>query len=337
MPGGPGAARRPCGRRRARRVAGLAGALAGLSAGIGLAAHHHLSGSSLLVALSAFSTHLLALAPVSAALLVAGRRWIGAGLAAALTVAAVAAVAPTYAGDPVEAPGGQPLTLLTANVRLGEADAEGLVALVERSGADVVSLQELTPSLRRQLEAAGLDELLPHSVVLAAPGADGIGLWSRSPLTDETRHDELTFPAVSARVGLADGQPGPTVLGVHAAGPWPQAADDWVRDLAKLPALLQRLGQEADEHDSAVLVGGDFNATWGNAQFRGLLQDGYRDAAEQLGARWTATFPAGAAIPPVIGIDHVLVRGAGARDLRTVTVPGSDHRGVLTTVTLPAG
>lgn len=328
---------RPRGRRRARRAAGLAGALAGLAAGVGLVAHHHLSGSSSLVALSAFSTHLLALAPVSVVLLAAGRRWIGAGLAAALTVAAVVAVAPTYAGDPVEVPGGQPLTFLTANVRLGEADAEGVVAAVQRSGADVVSLQELTPSLRRQLETAGLDELLPHSLVHAAPGADGIGLWSRSPLTDGIRHDELTFPAVSARIVLPGGRPGPTVLGVHAAGPWPQAADDWVRDMAKLPALLQGLAREADERDSAVLVGGDFNATWGNAQFRDLLQDGYRDAAEQLGARWTATFPSGMAVPPVIGIDHVLVRGAGLQDLRTVTVPGSDHRGLLATVGLPAG
>ncbi|WP_369255621.1 endonuclease/exonuclease/phosphatase family protein [Geodermatophilus amargosae] len=329
-------AARPHGR-RARRAAGLAGALAGLAAGVGLVAHHHLSGSSSLVAVSAASTHLLALAPVSVALLAVGRRWIGAGLAAALTAAAVATLAPTYAGGPVDLPGGQPLTLLTANVRLGEADAEGLVDAVQRSGADVVSLQELTPPLRRQLEAAGLDELLPHSLVEASPGADGIGLWSRHPLTDETRHDELTFPAVSARIALPDGGPGPTVLGLHAAGPWPQAADDWVRDMAKLPALLQGLAREADEHDSAVLVGGDFNATWGNAQFRGLLQDGYRDAAEQFGAPWTATFPAGTAVPPVIGIDHVLARGAGVQDLRTVTVPGSDHRGLLATVSLPAG
>jgi endonuclease/exonuclease/phosphatase (EEP) superfamily protein YafD len=274
---------------------------------------------------------------VSVALLAVGRRWTGAALAAVLTAAAVAAVAPTHAGDPVDVPGGQSLSLLTANVRLGEVDAEGLVAAVERSGADVVSLQELTPPLRRQLEAAGLDELLPHSLVEAAPGADGIGLWSRTPLTDEARHDELTFPAVSARVVLPDGRPGPTVLGVHVAGPWPQAADDWVRDMAELPAVLQGIARQADAGDSAVLVGGDFNATWGNAQFRALLQDGYRDVAEQLGASWTATFPAGTVVPPVIGIDHVLVRGAGPQELRTVTVPGSDHRGLLATVGLPAG
>ncbi|WP_158579898.1 endonuclease/exonuclease/phosphatase family protein [Geodermatophilus marinus] len=313
----------------------MLGASGGLAAALGLAAHHYPSGSSTTVAVSAFSSYLVALAPLSALLLLLGRRWIAAGLAAALTAGAVAALAPTYAGDQV-ATAGRPLTVLTANVKLGQAGAAGVVAAVERSGADVVLLQELTPALRRQLADAGLDAVLPHSVVEPWPGAEGIGLWSRYRLADETRHDELTFPAVSARLVLDDEQPGPVVLTLHAAGPWPQAADDWVRDLAKLPALLDRVAREADVLGSPVLIGGDLNATWGNAQFRGLLQDGYRDAAEVLGAPWTTTFPAVPRAPALIGIDHVLVRGAGPRELRTVGIPGSDHRGVVATVVLPA-
>ena len=128
---------------------------------------------------------------------------------------------------------------------------------------------------------------------------------------------------------MGDAQPTPTVLTVHAAGPWPQSADDWVRDMAKLPGVLREVATEADAHGSPVLVGGDFNATWGNSQFRDLLQGGYRDAAEQLGDPWTATFPSGSVVPPLIGIDHLVLRSAGARSLETVEIPGSDHRGVV--------
>jgi endonuclease/exonuclease/phosphatase (EEP) superfamily protein YafD len=310
------------------------GALLGVVAVVGGVAHVYPSGSNRLVALSAFSSYLLAASPLATVLLALARRRVAAGAAAVLTAVAVAVLAPTYVGGPAD-PGGASLTVLTANVALGEADPQGVVAAVRDADADVLLLQELTPPLADRLTAAGLDELLPHSVVEALPGADGVGLWSRHPLADEQRHPELTFASVSARLVLGDGRPGPTVLTLHTAGPWPQSADDWVRDMAKTPDLLGRVAAGADAHGSTVLVGGDFNATWGNAQFRALLQGGYRDAAEQLGAPWTTTFPSGWAVPPVIGIDHVLVREAGADALHTVEIPGSDHRGLVVRVTLP--
>ena len=316
-----------------RWTATAAGVLLGLAALAGLAAHFHLAGTNRMVALGAFSGHLMTLAPLALLLLLAARRRVAALLAAALTVAVAVVVAPTYAGDPAEA-AGPSLTVLTANVRLGEADAADLVAEVRRARADVVLLQELTPALRDRLAARGLDDLLPHSLVDAGPGADGIGLWSRFPLTDQ-QQEHLTFPYVSARLDLGPGRPAPTVLAFHAAGPWPQPADEWVRDMARLPGVLDRVATAAG--GQPVLVGGDFNATWGNANFRGLLQDGYRDAAEQLGAQWTATYPADRAFPPLIGIDHLLVRGAGAQRLHTVEVSGSDHRGLVVRVALPAG
>jgi endonuclease/exonuclease/phosphatase (EEP) superfamily protein YafD len=280
------------------------------------------------VAISAFSTYLMALSPIALLLLVLARWRVAAALAAAVTIGAAVVVGPTYVGSAAEA-GGPSLTVLTANVKLGQADADGIVDAARDAGADVVLLQELTPPLRERLGAAGLDELFRHSVVAALPGADGVGLWSRFPLAAEEHHAGLTFAAVSARVAMGEGGPTPTVLTVHAAGPWPQSADDWVRDMAKLPGLLRNVAAEADEHGSTVLVGGDFNATWGNSQFRNLLRGGYRDAAEQLGAPFTATFPSGYAVPPLIGIDHLLVRQASPQQLDTVEIPGSDHRGVV--------
>ena len=65
------------------------------------------------------------------------------------------------------------------------------------------------------------------------------------------------------------------------------------------------------------------------AQFRRLLTHGYADAARQAGAGYLASYPTDRWYGPVIGIDHVLVRSAAATSVRTVDLPGSDHRGVL--------
>ena len=66
-----------------------------------------------------------------------------------------------------------------------------------------------------------------------------------------------------------------------------------------------------------------------------LLQQGYGDAAAEAGAGLARTYPGRGRWPPVIGIDHVLVKHATAVSARTVTVPGADHRGLLATVAVP--
>jgi endonuclease/exonuclease/phosphatase (EEP) superfamily protein YafD len=78
-----------------------------------------------------------------------------------------------------------------------------------------------------------------------------------------------------------------------------------------------------------VIVAGDFNATVDMKPFRRLLHNGFRDAAEQSGAGLVATYPADSAIPPLIGIDHILTFNSTARDARSVRIPGSDHLGVM--------
>jgi endonuclease/exonuclease/phosphatase (EEP) superfamily protein YafD len=86
-----------------------------------------------------------------------------------------------------------------------------------------------------------------------------------------------------------------------------------------------------------VIVGGDFNATWDHVRFRGLRELGYPDSVSGGGDGWVPTWPAGGRIPPLLGIDHVLARGAiavGASE--TVSVNRTDHRGLAATVVLPA-
>jgi len=63
--------------------------------------------------------------------------------------------------------------------------------------------------------------------------------------------------------------------------------------------------------------------------------EGYRDAVEQTGSGFAPTFPSDAWYPPLLTIDHVLIRNAAARSVRAVDVAGADHRALLVTVRVP--
>jgi endonuclease/exonuclease/phosphatase family metal-dependent hydrolase len=102
----------------------------------------------------------------------------------------------------------------------------------------------------------------------------------------------------------------------------------WRRDLRALPA---------SGSGPPRLLAGDFNATLDHAELRRLLDRGYRDAAEQAGVALRPTWPGDRAlIPTVVTIDHVLAdRRIRVISVRTVAIPGSDHRGVLADLLLP--
>jgi endonuclease/exonuclease/phosphatase (EEP) superfamily protein YafD len=40
-------------------------------------------------------------------------------------------------------------------------------------------------------------------------------------------------------------------------------------------------------------------------------------------------------LPPFVAIDHVLTRNCTATSLRTLKIPGSDHRGLVVTIAIP--
>ena len=151
-------------------------------------------------------TPLVAAAAVVVVGLAALLRQRGAALVAALlAVVLVVTVAPRALGGPStpEGAAGPELRVLSANMH-GTGSAEALVALVRRSRADVLSVQELTPGLARRLEAAGLGELVPEQI-LEPGGRAGIGLYSRLPLAAGSapgaRRNPLLLAGAAAEVG----------------------------------------------------------------------------------------------------------------------------------------
>ncbi|WP_137145920.1 endonuclease/exonuclease/phosphatase family protein [Mycolicibacterium sp. CR10] len=284
---------------------------------------------------AAVAPYLAIAAPVAVLLLIIGRRWLLTLVALAVTASLVWVYLPRYQVPPAPDaadPATVDVRVLTANLGMGQADPPAFVALA-RDIADIVAVQEMTPEAADGLSEAGMDAVFPYRVVVPAPMASGIGIWSRHPIVDSGRIDGYSLPMLGARVRIPGVVVDTTVLSVHLAAPWPQPIGLWQRDIEKLPDTLREVGRTAGA--GAVIVAGDFNATADMAPFRRLLEQGYSDAGEHGAAGLARTYPGRGSKPPLLGIDHVLVKNGSAATAATVVVPGSDHRGLLTTLRVP--
>jgi hypothetical protein len=232
-------------------------------------------------------------------------------------------------------PTGRRLRVATVSLRLGLVPPGSVLDLVAANDVDVLSVQELTPEAEKGLRAAGLADLLPHSVVIPArpgsvPAASG-AVWSRLPLRAAGAVPG-EFEQPSVRIG-PDGPAGLDVelTAVHLTPPSASAAlvRGWTADLAALP------GPEASV---LRVLAGDFNASMDHAAFRRVLARGYRDAAREAGRAMVWTWAPLRPRFPRLAIDHVLVDpriGVAAVDV--VAVEGSDHRALVAELVLPAG
>jgi endonuclease/exonuclease/phosphatase (EEP) superfamily protein YafD len=223
---------------------------------------------------------------------------------------------------------GQPVRLMTSNLLTGIADAEFIVREVRARQIDVLALQELTPEMVRDLDRAGLNQVLPNRVFLDEPGGSGSGLASRYPLTQRN----LTPPGTLQQAGAVVDLPGKDieVVSVHPLPPVVYAGPEaWQRELAGLPV--------PDATGALRVLAGDFNATLDHVGMTRLLNKGYVDAADQVGKGLIHTWPSKSGIwPPPVTIDHVLVDAKCPVDTVDVfDVPGSDHRAVVTQFVVP--
>jgi endonuclease/exonuclease/phosphatase family metal-dependent hydrolase len=277
--------------------------------------------------LLSFTPVVAATAPLAALGLAATGRRRQAVTAALAAAALVAVTAPRAARRPQPKASGPVLRVLTINVLCGRADAEAVVALVRRTDADVLFLQELTGGAVLRLRQAGLDDLMPQKVTELRGSSLGSGLYARFPLSQGPTLAPAYAAQPTAVMQLPGGEEVELVC-VHPRAPLPpsqRAVDRWQKELAVLPppAELPRI------------LAGDFNATVDHAPFRGLLRLGYADAALQTGGALTPTWgPLGRRA--VITIDHVLVdRRCAVLATSVNPIPGTDHRALFAEIRLP--
>jgi endonuclease/exonuclease/phosphatase (EEP) superfamily protein YafD len=282
--------------------------------------------------LAAAAPYLAVAAPAAVLLLGLGRRYVLTLLAFALTAGLLWVYVPRYQEPKPSDVAAVDVRVLTSNLGMGEADPATFVALA-REHADIVAVQEMTREAADGLTAAGMDTVFPYRVILPAPQASGIGIWSRHPIVNSGRIDGYALPMLGTRIRIPGVRVDTTVLSVHFGAGWPQPPAQWMDDIAQFPDTLRDVGRDAGA--GAVIVAGDFNATSDMAPFRHLLDQGYGDAAALGGAGLARTFPGNQRWPAVIGIDHVLTKNASTASAATVPVPGADHRGLLATLRVP--
>lgn len=261
---------------------------------------------------------------------VAARRWTSAAAATLATAVLGAMVVPRALADAQPQPTGPTLTVGSANLYFGRADAHAVVDLVRTHRVDVLSMQELTPDAVTALGAAGLWRLLPHRVLRPEPGGSGTGLASCHPLRERASTSPTTYHwQPSALVELPGGQP-VEVVAVHVVAPVGRVPPSrWRAEMGELPTPLPG--------PPARVLAGDFNATLDHRPLRALLCTGYRDAADVLGSGLRPTWPTDTRIFPLAAIDHVLVEPTcRVRRFDTVPLPGSDHRAVTAELQLPS-
>jgi endonuclease/exonuclease/phosphatase family metal-dependent hydrolase len=225
---------------------------------------------------------------------------------------------------------GPVLRVLTANLRLGRAEAGPVVELARRTGADVLFVQELTHDAAARLDKAGLGDLMPNDLTEpVAVGGRGSGIYARFPLGDGLAVAPSALAQPAARLDLPSGRSVQLVC-VHSLPPRPwsrRAVDNWRSELSMLPSL----------GGIPVILAGDFNATLDHAPFRALLRRGFVDAASQAGKGLVPTWgPEPGGRPGLLAIDHILIDPRCAVLAISVhPLPGSDHRGVYAELRLP--
>lgn len=289
-----------------------------------------LDGGHPLVAAVSFTPYAAVTAIVPVAVALVAREWILAAVAALALAALVLAVAPRALDGPQLAgadAAGRPLVVMSTNLLFGDADPRDVLRIAREHGADVLSLQELTPAAVAQLDAAGARRLFPHRVLRPSASATGAGLMARRPL----RAVAVPPPDAPRQLQAALALPGGGQLGIVSVHPRPPLSAGQVR---AWKAVLRALPGPTQGGRPQVLAG-DFNATLDHRELRRVLDRGYVDAADATGDGLRPTFPSLAALPPIT-IDHVLVpRTIRVRRVTTHAVAGSDHRALIAVLVLP--
>jgi endonuclease/exonuclease/phosphatase (EEP) superfamily protein YafD len=252
------------------------------------------------------------------------RRLLGVA-AAVMMVIIVAAWWPAWTGRIGPGPpNAQRLRLLALNVEYSQNTGAAVSRQVAEVQPDVVVLSELSPLTLRHLDLSQFR----YRWERPTSGAFGQGIYSRWPLVSREKWTDsgITMVIVTVRTPTGDVR----LYQVHTNAPRGQGPRRiWVDQLKQLRGYLHT------EQEMPVIAAGDFNASAWDRRFDDLLGGpaGIRDAAAGRGYR--ATWPSGRSYPLLLPLDHVLIsRGIGVRSYRVLGPVGSDHRGVLTDLTV---
>ncbi|EBA11403.1 endonuclease/exonuclease/phosphatase family protein [Roseobacter sp. CCS2] len=201
------------------------------------------------------------------------------------------------------------LRIYSKNMWFGNRELDALAADIRDSGADVVTLQEVSPTNRPML--ADLRDIYPHQHLCSFSGWNGIAVLSREPIVQTKCSHRRAVAAAQINMGQ-----GPVwVASVHLSWPFPYGN---ARSAEVASDVLETL-------ESPVVMAGDFNIfPWAQS-----VQSMQHAAALRVAQPVRPTFDL-RGVPLLL--DHVHAPGGGTAQYRGLL--GSDHLGVLADVSL---
>ena len=204
------------------------------------------------------------------------------------------------------------VTLYQKNMLFLPRDRDALVEDIVGSGADVVTLQEVSHANLPTLDR--LRDVYPHQLVCNAHSVGAVAVLSRTALVQETCAKAPGMAMTLTDVRGVEVR----VISVHLHWPYPFSQQRHARSL---------LGDISTDWDGATVIGGDFNMV---ASGRSLAWFEATTNTNRVGPL-ERTFDL---YGYPLGIDHVLATGGrGALDVRPQL--GSDHYGLLAWIDLP--
>jgi len=199
------------------------------------------------------------------------------------------------------------------------ADSHDIVA--ESARADVVVLVEATRESLAPLRELGWEQRFPYSAGDPADDQTGTVIYSRYPLSDKTVLPRTSYSQRAATAHVPEIGP-VRIIAVHPCNPF--CGGRWTGEHEVIRSAV------AANMALPLVVAGDFNAVHDHLPLRQLRRAGLHSATAITGAGWLPTYPANAAIPPTIPIDHILLNSRlTATFIATVAVPGTDHLGLV--------
>ena len=239
-----------------------------------------------------------------------------------LTGLHLAWLAPRFVPDARPA-GDATVSVLELNLDDGLADPDQVMAQAAR--ADLVVLVESTPAALRALANRGISKRFPYGLGGLAGASTNTTVYSRFPLSDSGSAGRTSSQQWQTTVAVPDlGEV--RLIAVHPCNPY-CGGNLWAAEHRIIRDIVRQ------NLYRPLIVVGDFNAVDDHGPMQHLRRDGLRDAADLTGAGWRPTWPADQGIPPLLGIDHLLVDARlTTTSFTTFRVDGTDHLGTLTTV-----
>ena len=186
-----------------------------------------------------------------------------------------------------------------------------------RSNADVISVQEVGPEWACALRE-GLQAEYPYTHVEERTNCYGIALFSKLPFNSVRTIVLRGAPFIEAFVTVQCRSV--RLLAVHATSPISYG------HFRRRNEQLGMLGEYLANDDTATVLFGDLNTVpWDGSYRRFCARSGLLSTTPLLQRTWPSVGPLA-----VIPLDHVLISPSiSTAGLRTVNVPGSDHRGLI--------